>query len=429
MRKLPLTLFLLFALAFASVEVNLQKNVFIVEGGQGTKTQFEITNTGSKDTFRIIPEGMPPWLFVYPSIMTLGTGSSGTVEISLSPNAPANTYVYTLKVLGSKGNEIWKNQFVFVVKEKEERENPGWIRLSCPEKVDPGETLLLNVDVDSNLLPATLDLIVLKDKSVIATFSKDLTKSSETVPLKISETDEPGTYVVRGVVRGKGIVNSTSFEINSVKKVDIEKKIESRFLGKVVKIYAKNSGNIPVKDAVSLKIPVYERFVISTEPPTAIRREGKEYRVSWEYSIKPGERTLVGSYRVDYTPYFLILALLLIALVIVFQTSKPVDIKKRFEVVQEEGSTRIKVVLNVANTSDKDIEDVVLVDRVPGICNISKFSILQPEVKETKDGYELRWDLGTLKPGEERLMSYELVLGFGIVGELTLPEPKVILAR
>jgi len=434
MRKALILLSILFISGFAyDIEVNMEQNIFVLEQGQGMKTSLYLTNNGPAETFKIYVEGMPPWMFIYPSLVRLSGGETAKIDISFSPRAPPDTYIYTVKILadGGEGEEVWSGNIVLIIKgEKEERkEETAGLRLSAPSEVAPGETLLVKAETNPEALPATLELLVFRGDMVIGKYSQSMSKSSVTIPIKISETEQPGEYTIRGILKGKGVVNSTSFVVKKVEKVNVEKKVETKFLGKKVSIYVENVGNVPVKDSVSTVIAFYERFVMNAQPIPEIERVGGNYRLVWSYDLKPGERMLVGSYSIDYTPYFLVALLFGVAVLIVFQTSKPVDVKKKFEVIHGENETRVKVLLTIVNSSDKEMKGIKVVDKVPAICRPVKFDILQPKVKETKDGYVLEWDLGDMKPGEERVLAYELLLGFGIVGELTLPEPQITLTH
>jgi len=432
MRRYLLLALLLFSLSFASVNVVVEKNVFVAEEGKGIRVEVLITNTGDeRGTFKLVGEGMLPWLFIYPSVFTLYPGENATAEISFSPSAPPATYLYALKVIDEKTKKTeWEGNLVFIITETRRVSEEGkWLRVSAPAKVKPGEIMFITLEAGEETPPATVDILILKDDAVISTFSKEITKTVEKIPIQISETDAPGIYTVRCVLKGVGILNQTQFEIEEMKKVSVETNVERKFMGKVVKIYVKNSGNVKVKDYLEVRIPFYERVVAEIEPPADVRREGNAYILKWAYSLRPGEKELVGSYSVDYTPYFLIAVLLGLGILIVLQTSKPVDVRKTFRIEEGEGRTTVKVTLHIANNSDKEIENVKVVDKVPKICHITKFRILKPEVKEEKEAYTLEWDLGTLKPGEERVLAYELSLGFGIVGQLSLPEPLVILTE
>ena len=87
--------------------------------------------------------------------------------------------------------------------------------------------------------------------------------------------------------------------------------------------------------------------------------------------------------------------------------------------------TKFKVRLEITNSSDEPVEDVVLEDLVPKIAKVTKAFIKKPKATKTKEGTTLHWELSKLQPGEERIFSYEAILGFGIVGKMDLPKPKI----
>lgn len=69
----------------------------------------------------------------------------------------------------------------------------------------------------------------------------------------------------------------------------------------------------------------------------------------------------------------------------------------------------ILVSLEVKNRTIHEVKEVLIRDIVLSIAKVvEKFDTLKPMMRQTSVGTELRWKIDSLKPGEERLITYRI---------------------
>lgn len=107
-------------------------------------------------------------------------------------------------------------------------------------------------------------------------------------------------------------------------------------------------------------------------------------------------------------------------------------IKKETKImnVDNQGISDVKVLLHLKNRTNKSVEDVKLVDRIPQMGMLdTEFSVgtLHPSkvIKHEHKGTIIRWDISTLEPFEERIISYTLQSKLKIIGGFSLPQAVV----
>jgi len=104
-----------------------------------------------------------------------------------------------------------------------------------------------------------------------------------------------------------------------------------------------------------------------------------------------------------------------------YKITPKVEKKFKERVVKKEKF--ITITLHVKNRFIKTIEDVVIEDFVPPLLALlDYFESLRPKIKTTRSGIKLVWNLGSLKPGEERILVYRVKPRVEIIGKLKLPK-------
>ncbi|MBR9681283.1 MAG: hypothetical protein GOV00_00605 [Candidatus Altiarchaeota archaeon] len=431
---LVLTFFLFATIGYAAdLDVILSDTSLSFDYGEAVNAHLNITNNdGNRVELLVDAEGIPTWLNIFPSSIQLNPGATETVWLRFSPSMPLTKYLYLIDVSAKEGGvwvSQWKNNVVVTVTgDGPAAVTPSnrFIGIETLEEIMPGTTLQINIEVKPAVVPSTLDLIILMGDKVAQTVSTELEATTVTVEMEIPKTLAPGEYTLKASLVGKGIINSTKITIleNAQASSDIKK--ESKFLGSKTFVYVINTGNVDKIARYYLQLPIYQKLIFSADPEPEVLTVDGVPMMSWAYRVAPGESQLVVSYSIDYTPYGLLVLLIVLAGVLILQKPEPISTIKKIEETREvDGKTVIKVLIKIVNRSDKSAEDVMVEDVVPGIAVPSKFQVIKPKAKKTKAGFVLTWNLGRMEPYEERLFGYEMILGFGLIGELKLPQPKV----
>jgi len=186
-----------------------------------------------------------------------------------------------------------------------------------------------------------------------------------------------------------------------------------------------NEGNIvesnfTVTETVSDFI---SKFFYSADAPTSTTSENGKKTYSWTVeSLEPGAET-----RIKYEIRFISIWVsgVSIALVVFFAFSyvyRP-RVKKsvRFFGPLKRGK-EIVVLLEVRNSTIHEIKNIVVSDSVSPIASlIEKFDTMRPTVKKSEAGTVLSWKMKSLKPLEERVLTYRIKPKVDIIGSMRLP--------
>jgi hypothetical protein len=105
---------------------------------------------------------------------------------------------------------------------------------------------------------------------------------------------------------------------------------------------------------------------------------------------------------------------------------KPTIVKRHSHEGPITRDKEILVSLDVRNRTKHEIRDVEVRDVVPSIARVvERFDTLAPRTKTSEIGTELRWKIDSLKPREERVLTYRIRPVVEVTGSLNLPEAKV----
>ncbi len=93
--------------------------------------------------------------------------------------------------------------------------------------------------------------------------------------------------------------------------------------------------------------------------------------------------------------------------------------------------SEVKIRIFVRNRSNKILNNIRIMDKVPPIADVVKgerLGTLQPtKINTTKTkGTIIKWELNTLEPYEERIITYKIKSKLEIVGGLSLPPAKMV---
>ncbi|MBI4021691.1 MAG: hypothetical protein HY369_05605 [Candidatus Aenigmarchaeota archaeon] len=288
----------------------------------------------------------------------------------------------------------------------------------------PRFTLLtLDASVEANDVKATLEVDAGKDMTADVTFEilqgdRVVTSlvSAETVTgpgmflihktLPLSPYEAPGTYTLRA--SAAGVVIEMPFTVgerrNLVKTVD---KVPTVWNSETI-ITVTNEGNVEETFQTQEATPSSYPLTGLLTAPTDCSTNGGETRCAYSVDVPPGQTRQIR-YRVEFWPDYLKiltggLVVLALGVFTVTKYSKPV-IRKRYR----RGKDMTSVVLSVRNAFNHT-QGVVVRDWVSPLASVvmEEFEAVRPVVRRSDAGTELVWNLGDLKPREERLISYKI---------------------
>ena len=283
----------------------------------------------------------------------------------------------------------------------------------------------------------------IKGENLVKTFDESLdsigAKSSIDVSksLVLDKYAAPGSYVVEAELRDTSNQlrhsKSVNFNVNTIAQPPTEytKKSSSyNILFSSVSIKVKNEGNVELPSfKVTESIPKFAQslFDPDIEPTTTDSSNSRVVYTWFVTALAPGGQYTVA-YKIDIWRIWLTLGLIAgVGYVAYRWLSKP----RIGKLTRHEGEiTRgkeILVLLEVKNRALHEIKDVEIIDVVPQISRVvDRFDTLRPKAKRVVGGTELRWYFGSMKPGEERVVTYRIRPVVDIIGHLNLPQAQMI---
>jgi len=230
----------------------------------------------------------------------------------------------------------------------------------------------------------------------------------------------------RGQLRGS---KTNKITLTSNPDIEEQRQINKNFLSTNIKIIKNNIGNEQITKKVKYPITKFQRIFTSTTPEAIILNENENKYYFWSFTLEPDQEYII-EINTDYKVLFVIALLIIfvIGLLSYFKTKNINITKKVFRIKSDkEGISDLKILLHIKNRTMQDIHHIKILDFIPSSAKLSEdFGTLNPGKTEKNDqGIRLTWDILTLEPGEERIISYKIHSKIHISGKMTLPQAIV----
>lgn len=306
--------------------------------------------------------------------------------------------------------------------------------IDIPEEVDPRTDMQIRVHLrNRNPLNITNLEIRATSETVSKSMMIDLAPLEEKdvyLTQEINNFESPKQELLVVEILREDIVLISierSFEIIPYSEFDSDITSKESFLRNVHTIDVVNEGNYKAEDQVRYETKLWNALFSSTKPRANLVKEDGQRYLEWTLELEPDEQVQL---RVVENYWILVFLIVLgVTGFVTYQKLKsPLVIKKNAIVVatKEGGISGIKIMLTVVNRSNRTVSGVKLVDSVPNIATVEKkheVGVLAPEkiVKHARKGTLLKWNLGDMGGGEERVLSYKVKSRLTILGSFTLP--------
>lgn len=392
-----------------------------------------IKNLGEVDTFTIrIENGFAlrlAGILVNPeeSSIRLGPGESKEVSIyaSILEKALPGSYQIMIIAESTKGEKSY-----YPLNLEIRSLEPVVLQLSKEESYEPCE-IKIGVSVFNALDKKLQNLwirfeigeiekaILLGDLGAKETLNRTLTFS-------LPSTTKPGKYFVTASIRNRKEYTQEKFwlEIKEYKPpLKVEQFSEMKLDGYYTSFKFENQGNVPRTTEKEIRVSKLVSWLFKPITPAKIKKE-EQIVYQWTIKLEPGETKIV-SYKFWYLPLYVIAAVIGGILYFGYQyTLTPIITKK---VVQEETiekPTESRVILTINNRSNRKLKDVKVKDLIPLISrDLKDYGTIEPKkTVKTNRGKLLVWELKSLDPKEERVLSYKMKNVLGVIGGLRLPK-------
>ena len=431
------------------VNVNLKTKDLTGYTGETTTTEITIENVKSMSDEFSVDIWPPYWagISVVPEKprVIVSAGSSETVKLYFSIPIDTDELIvpYNISVKSIRNETVSTLQILNL---RVIRTVP--IRISdviaSKYEVYPREEIRIEISVSNSgndaYLDANLKAAVKKDDIIVWNFSENMPiiqgKSTQSVEkfFSFEKYAEPGKYVLEiflkdalgNIVSRRTALSSTptpTFKLKNVANVIHEKSISYGLMLQTVTISVKNEGNAPTTSFyVTEDVPTFMKAFFYPSGQATVEMIGDRIYYHWLIqSLMPGEtRTIM--YQINLWNAWAISLILIIAVVIAFKVVYVPSVVKGFRhigLITREKEIQIK--LEAKNRSIHEIRDVIVRDFVPPIAKVvDRFDTIRPLIRRVGTGTEVIWKFDSLKPREERVLTYWIVPNVDIPGALKL---------
>ena len=213
-----------------------------------------------------------------------------------------------------------------------------------------------------------------------------------------------------------------------MKNVQELKKETSGLLVKQLSITRINNGNDDSEEMYLHKLSLVQKLFTTTDPgPSFIEKSSGVYTYKWYFQIKPTESYTINV-RTNYTNLVVIIIALIVIILLVIYLRGSLTVGKRVLSVKKGNSiVETKVLISLKNRSRRRIKDIRVIDRLPRSMQApyAYGSVMPVSSKKDEKGYLLVWNIKTMGPAEERVISYRVKANKPIQGMIMFPNVLV----
>lgn len=165
-------------------------------------------------------------------------------------------------------------------------------------------------------------------------------------------------------------------------------------------------------------------YRLHPKPYEYVIKDGNIY-AKWKIVLLPKENYIIKK-TIDFSSILVILTIIILFIAFIISILQPkIEIKKEIIRLSPEDKI-IRIAIYLKNKSLLPINNVIIRDRVPEIFKISKYDIAEP-VGLYKEGKEtiLEWTYDKIKPKEELILSYTLLLPEELPKTIAIPNVTI----
>jgi len=375
-------------------------------------------------------------------IIDVGVGGSYSVIIRAQPTEelPPGIYYVTITVEGDLGESQTIPLKTYLSSDKAIDYLPSIkAEIDMDEKIDPREPLSVKLFLE-NRNPLNLRNLTIKLQSEMPEFSKNvaidlppLDKKTMEFTITPNKYQQPKKYILFFVFERKGqvvkvlekrveiVTLTTEFSRDVVE--------ETVFLKKFMQLSIINEGNVINTQEVKFPITFWQSLFVKSDATVKVIDDQRH--LVWESTLDPGELETIN-FTVNYRILFYILLIAALLAIFYWAVQSPVELTKKAIATRSGDSgalSEIKVTLELKNKTKGPVKNISVIDLVPAIANVEKsleLGTLKPhDIKHTKQGTRVVWNLTEIDGHEHRLITYKLRAKLNILGTFSLPRAQV----
>lgn len=318
-------------------------------------------------------------------------------------------------------------------------------------KIDPREKPNLKVSLQNmNLRNITrIDITVTSQKnSIYQTGTTSLGPlESKVVDFSLNfnpdEAPKTDTLMVRVETKGddgqiypKAQPEPIPFEIVEYSTVIRDTKVDDYFMKKETTITVYDDGNVNKDAQVKVEAGLFERLFTTTTPKADFVSEDNQHFFVWNLELKARDSSGKLDTRVlvvtnNYRPLFVIFLALIAMVIFYYIFRSPVLVRKDVSKIltKEGGIAGLKIIIHLKNRSNRTVENLKVVDRIPSITEVEKdfeAGTLKPSsITKGRTSISVNWEIASLEPFEERMITYHIRSKLSVLGGFDLKHAVV----
>lgn len=432
------------------IEIVTQKNV-VVYTSETQSTNIIIRNNQNK-TDTIAVSIFPPQyekisVSLESFLVAIDPNSEKTVKLYFTPAIDVETipksFTVTAKSTSDETISDTKTVVLDII-----RRNPVYIREVALDKYEvfPEDDVRIFVELfnleDVRSAKYFLKITVKKGDAIIQAFDETIDPISPKSPQRISEIIKlnkyalPGSYSVEAELKDTSNIlrylKSTSFKIKTVTQPPTEythKSTRYNILSSTITIQIKNEGNVALPTStITESVPRFLQVLFDPDiEPTSARNVDGRVVYSWTIpTLSPSEQYTL-TYKFAIWRIWVTLAVLTSIVYVAYKLLSTPEVRKD---TRHDGKItkdkEITILIEVKNKALHEIKSVEVVDVIPSIAKvIEQFGTLKPRISKVAYGTLLKWSIGSLKPREERVLTYRIRSVVDVTGPLNLPPAEI----
>ena len=414
-----------------------------------------IRNDASYDEQFLIYSIDPRWIiYSEESQIVVPSNSEKSFKIFVDPTSAIVTegiYQVDLNVKSTKTGKIYLETQTIVIKNDDYRTVAPAVSI-IPKiyntgnnyddtLIDPREEVNIRILLrNRNALDIPKLNVFVQDKYYETTFETAVSPNGEIIKVlsyNMEPFSSPGNDTLKVQIYYDGeLINDKRMEYEVQENrlfFTRDSTVESKFMYTSYSINLTNNGNVKSVEEFNSELGWFKKLFTDTVPESSYNSSSNQ--LYFKVELAPGESTII-TITTDYraTFYTLVVIALIIGLVlfVYYKFRSPILVTKKATIVDEKdgGTSEIKILMNIKNRTNKILENIVVLDRIPDITEIEEeftLGTLKPTkiVRNHKKGTLIKWEFSNIEGFEERLITYRIHSKLGILGDLSLPSTIV----
>lgn len=434
--------------AAESFSFDIESTSATIYPDQAAYFKISVTNTQNTPDAFIISTDDFDWILDTTDLLSdVKPGETQTVFIQLSPKSDITPGIKLVRIrIRSANTREAANTVAEVIirshtNASSQQYAPSiFLSARAPDNVDPREPVTVSVylrnrnarDYQNLTVRVQSDLFYREYVTTLGSINGEDGEKTNQLQIPIDAATAPGQYPMRITIHvGDMTVNTYETAVTVVGYVGEVRSVEetSAFFRTATSYTITNEGNVP--DTVSFQHPssFIRRLFTDSDAQSTVAPGGKA--LVFATLLEPGESVTIEVVE-NFRLLFILMALVLISVIAYFVFRSPVVVRKEAQIRggDADGVNELRIRLHVKSRGARAVHNIHVVDRASSMADIVKetaLGTLQPTkiVKKPNHGMLVRWDLDTLEPFEERIISYTVKMQLKLIGDVYLPAAKV----